>query len=79
MYKIAYQKKSEWAVWCRYEKIMEAVGGTGYAVSTEKELAEACRTAFKAMQPALINVAIDPFAGVESGNVHTFNAPKSKM
>jgi len=37
------------------------------------------RTAFAAQRPALINVTIDPMAGVESGNVHAFNAPKAKL
>eukprot|EP00967_Tisochrysis_lutea_P144514 scaffold269927_cov21-Tisochrysis_lutea.AAC.1 len=29
--------------------------------------------------PALIDVILDPMAGVESGNVHSFNAPKAKL
>ena len=33
----------------------------------------ACRVAFAARRPALIDIALDPMAGVESGNVHGFN------
>ena len=58
---------------------MEAMGGTGYDVADAASLAAACKKAFAARQPALINVHLDPQAGVESGNVHSFNAPKSKL
>lgn len=61
---------------CRYEAVMEAFGGDAFSVRSAAELATACRITFAARRPALINVAIDPFAGVESGNVHAFNAPK---
>ena len=54
---------------------MGAFGGDAFAVSSAAELAAACRIAFAARKPALLNVAIDPFAGVESGNVHAFNQP----
>lgn len=60
---------------CRYQAIMEAFGGDAYAVSSAAELAAACRISFAARRPSLLNVAIDPFAGVESGNVHAFNQP----
>ena len=60
----------------RYEGVMEAFGGDAFSVRSAAELAAACRITFAARRPALINVAIDPFAGVESGNVHAFNAPK---
>ena len=63
----------------RYELLMEAFGGDSYSVDNASALAAACRQAFEARRPALINVTIDPSAGVESGNVHAFNAPKSKM
>lgn len=63
----------------RYEAIMDAFGGNAYCVNSAAQLAAACRIAFSARQPALINVIIDPFAGVESGNVHAFNAPKSSL
>lgn len=63
----------------RYDALMEAVGGTGYRVNCAAALAAACSKAFAARQPAVIDVVLDPMAGVESGNVHAFNAPKSKM
>jgi thiamine pyrophosphate-dependent acetolactate synthase large subunit-like protein len=46
---------------------MQAFGGKGYAVNSRQQLLVACRQAFAARRPALINVAIDPLAGVESG------------
>ena len=58
---------------------MTAFHGDGYVVKTAKELEAAVKTAFSKKQPALINVVLDPFAGVESGNVHSFNAPKSNL
>ena len=63
----------------RYELIMEAFGGQSFHVSSSSQLAAACRIAFGARRPALINLAIDPMAGVESGNVHAFNAPKANL
>ena len=54
---------------------MGAFGGDAFTVSSAAELAAACRIAFAARKPALLNIAIDPFAGVESGNVHAFNQP----
>lgn len=69
-----------WAVRpLRYDLLMEAFGGDSYSVDSAATLAAACRRAFEARRPALINVVIDPFAGVESGNVHAFNAPKAKL
>jgi thiamine pyrophosphate-dependent acetolactate synthase large subunit-like protein len=56
---------------------MEAFGGTGVEAATAEELQAALRAALEARRPTLINVAIDPQAGVESGNVHAFNAPKT--
>ena len=47
--------------------LMQAFGGEGYAVNSRQQLVVACRQAFAARRPALINVAIDPLAGVESG------------
>jgi thiamine pyrophosphate-dependent acetolactate synthase large subunit-like protein len=47
--------------------LMQAFGGEGYAVNSRQQLVIACRQAFAARKPALINVAIDPLAGVESG------------
>lgn len=58
---------------------MAAFGGEGYEVESEAQLASAVRIAFSSRKPALINVLLDPLAGVESGNVHAFNAPKSAL
>lgn len=63
----------------RYDKLMEAFHGSGYHVSTAKQLQAATRKAFEARKPAVLNVILDPYAGVESGNVHSFNAPKSNL
>lgn len=58
---------------------MEAFHGKGYYASTAAALQSALRQAFSARVPALINIVLDPFAGVESGNVHSFNAPTSHL
>lgn len=62
---------------CRYELLMQAFGGEGYAVNSRQQLAAACRQAFAAGRPALINVAIDPMAGVESG-ADTLHASRTR-
>ncbi|KAL4431652.1 hypothetical protein ABPG77_001494 [Micractinium sp. CCAP 211/92] len=61
----------------RYQLLMEAFGGEGAEVATAEELQSALRAALASRRPTLINVTLDPMAGVESGNVHAFNAPKS--
>ncbi|GAX79947.1 hypothetical protein CEUSTIGMA_g7386.t1 [Chlamydomonas eustigma] len=67
----------------RYDLMMKAFGGREYRCTTAAELEEACRAAIltRPVRPTLIDVVLDPMAGVESGNVHAFNAPagKSKM
>ena len=60
----------------RYDMLATAFGGDGYNVSTAAQLEAALQTSLKARRPALINVAIDPSAGVESGTVHGFNFKK---
>lgn len=64
---------------CRYDKMIEAFQGQGYHVKTAKELERVAQKAFLERKPALINLVLDPYAGVESGNVHSFNAPKSNL
>ena len=59
--------------------MMSAFHGDSYCASSVAELEDACGRAFTAMRPALINVVLDPHAGVESGTVHAFNAPKGKI
>jgi thiamine pyrophosphate-dependent acetolactate synthase large subunit-like protein len=61
----------------QYHLLMTAFGGEGVAVGTAEELQAALRQALSSRRPTLLNVAIDPQAGVESGNVHAFNAPKA--
>jgi len=63
----------------RYSMVMQAFGGRGYDASDAAALQAACGEAFGARRPALINIVIDPQAGVESGTVHAFNAPKGKL
>ncbi len=64
----------------RYHQIMEAFGGRGMQVNSADELGGACARAFAERQPCLINVMMDPVAGVESGSVHAFNvAPTPRL
>ena len=60
----------------RYDMLATAFGGDGYNVSTAAELETALSQSLISKRPSIINVAIDPSAGVESGTVHSFNAPK---
>jgi len=62
----------------RYEKLIEAFGGTGYHVADTPSLTKALTDALAAGQPALINVVIDPTAGTESGHIQNLN-PKSAL
>lgn len=56
-----------------YEQVIEAFGGTGYRATTPAELADALRAALAARTPALIDCAIDPAVGTESGHLTNFN------
>ncbi len=60
-----------------YHLLMEAFGGCGVVAGTAAELQAALREALTSKRPTLINVTIDPMAGVESGTVHAFNAAKT--
>jgi len=60
----------------RYDLLAQAFGGVGAAVDDAVGLQTALRGALRSKQPTVINVSIDPLAGVESGNVHSFNAPR---
>jgi oxalyl-CoA decarboxylase len=62
----------------RYEKLMEAFGGVGVHVTTPDELKRAVDQAMDSGQPTLINAAIDPGAGSESGRIGNLN-PQSKI
>ena len=62
----------------RYEKIIDAFGGTGVHVTTSAELEKAVKDAVASGKPALINAVIDPTAGTESGHIQSLN-PKSQL
>ncbi|CAH2405665.1 oxalyl-CoA decarboxylase [Mesorhizobium ventifaucium] len=57
----------------RYDKMMEAFGGVGVHVTTPDELKRAVDTAIDSGKPTLINAAIDPAAGSESGRIGNLN------
>jgi oxalyl-CoA decarboxylase len=57
----------------RYEKLMEAFGGVGYYADDPQQLTKALTEAIGAGKPALINCAIDPKAGTESGHISNLN------
>jgi oxalyl-CoA decarboxylase len=62
----------------RYEMMMEAFGGVGVHVTTPDELKRAIGAAMDSGKPTLINAAIDPAAGSESGRIGNLN-PQSKL
>jgi oxalyl-CoA decarboxylase len=62
----------------RYDRLIEAFGGVGYHVEDTSSLAKALGTSLAARRPALINCAIDPTAGTESGHIQSFN-PRSAL
>src|SRR5436190_489696 len=57
----------------RYDKIMDAFGGVGVHVTTPDELKRAVNAAMDSGKPTLINAAIDPTAGSESGRIGNLN------
>jgi oxalyl-CoA decarboxylase len=57
----------------RYDKLIEAFGGTGYHAEDSATLSAALQQALNARTPALINCIIDPKAGTESGHLTSFN------
>ena len=57
----------------RYDLMMQAFGGDGSTVTSPDELRQAVQAAFKSGRPTLINAAIDPAAGKESGNIGNLN------
>jgi oxalyl-CoA decarboxylase len=62
----------------RYDKMMEAFGGAGVQATTPDELKRAVDAAMDSGKPTLINAAIDPAAGSESGRIGNLN-PQSKI
>ncbi len=62
----------------RYDKMIEAFGGAGVHVTTPDELKRAVNAAMDSGKPTLINAAIDPADGSESGNIGSLN-PQSMV
>jgi oxalyl-CoA decarboxylase len=61
----------------RYDKLIEAFGGSGYHAVDPQTLANALTDALAAGKPALINCVIDPKAGTESGHIGNLNPHSS--
>jgi len=57
----------------RYEMLIEAFGGIGYCAVDPQGLAKALSDALASGKPALIDCAIDPTAGTESGHIGNLN------
>src|SRR6187399_36702 len=62
----------------RYDKMIEAFGGTGVNVTSPDELKRAVNAAMDSGKPTLINAVIDPAAGSESGRIGNLN-PQSAL
>jgi oxalyl-CoA decarboxylase len=62
----------------RYDKMMEAFGGTGVNAASPDELKRAVNAAMDSGKPTLINAVIDPGAGSESGRIGNLN-PQSML
>ena len=62
----------------RYDKMMEAFGGVGVHATSPDELKRAVNAAMDSGKPTLINAAIDPGAGSESGRIGNLN-PQSMV
>jgi oxalyl-CoA decarboxylase len=62
----------------RYDKMMEAFGGTGANATSPDELKQAVNAAMDSGKPTLINAVIDPAAGSESGRIGNLN-PQSVL
>ncbi len=57
----------------RYDKMIEAFGGTGVNATSPDELKRAVNAAMDSGKPTLINAVIDPAAGSESGRIGNLN------
>ncbi len=57
----------------RYDKLIEAFGGSGYNAATPQELAQYLEEGITSGQPTLINCIIDPSVGTESGHIGNLN------
>jgi oxalyl-CoA decarboxylase len=61
----------------RYEKLIEAFGGKGYYAADPESLSNALAEALASGRPSLINCAIDPQTGTESGHISNLNPQSS--
>jgi oxalyl-CoA decarboxylase len=57
----------------RYDKLIEAFGGTGHHVTDPQGLTTALTDAIASGKPAIINCVIDSTAGTESGHLQSLN------
>jgi oxalyl-CoA decarboxylase len=62
----------------RYDKLIEAFGGTGHHATDPQGLTQALSDALASGKPSIINCVIDPTAGTESGHISNLN-PKSQI
>ncbi|HTW75856.1 MAG TPA: oxalyl-CoA decarboxylase [Steroidobacteraceae bacterium] len=62
----------------RYDRMIEAFGGSGIHATTPEELKRAVDAAMDSGRPTLINAVIDAAAGSESGNIGSLN-PQSAL
>ncbi len=62
----------------RYDKIIEAFGGTGVHATTPAELRKGMEEAIRSRKPTLINAVIDETAGTESGRITSLNPSAKK-
>ncbi|MDX8336922.1 oxalyl-CoA decarboxylase [Candidatus Cetobacterium colombiensis] len=60
----------------RYDKLIEAFGGTPYNATTQDELKDAITKGIESLKPTLINCVIDTETGTESGHITSLN-PKT--
>jgi oxalyl-CoA decarboxylase len=57
----------------RYDRLIEAFGGTGFQATDRRQLERALRTAIESRAPALVHCVIDPAVGTESGHLQDLN------
>ena len=62
----------------RYDKLIEAFDGKGHFAADTQTLTQALTDALASGEPALIDCAIDPAAGTESGHIQNLN-PQAKL
>ena len=62
----------------RYDKLIEAFGGTGHHVTDPQGLTKALHRCLASGKPAMINCVIDPTAGTKSGHLQSLN-PQSQI